>query len=69
MHFLHPKNAQTLAAFKSIITSHNVKAIFVGPEHQRFYCHAQDDKVFGNIPVYTAGALFKGDDGLITVRG
>ncbi|WP_212113069.1 metallophosphoesterase [Bartonella queenslandensis] len=68
-HFLHPKNAQKLAAFKSIITSHNVTAIFVGHEHQRFYCRAQDDKVFGNIPVYTAGALFKGDDDLVNVRG
>lgn len=68
-HFLHPKNAQKLAAFKSIITSHNVKAIFVGHEHQRFYCRAQDDKVFGNIPVYTAGALFKGDYYLVNVRG
>ncbi len=68
-HFLHPKNARRLAAFKSIITNHNVKAIFVGHEHQHVYCRAQDDKVFGNIPVYTAGALFRGDYYLVNVRG
>ncbi|ENN94306.1 metallophosphoesterase [Bartonella vinsonii] len=68
-HFLHPKNKKDLAAFKSIITSHNVKAIFVGHEHQQVSCLTQDDKVFGNIPVYTAGALFKGDYYLVDVRG
>ncbi|WP_208436217.1 metallophosphoesterase [Bartonella phoceensis] len=68
-HFLHPKNAQKLAAFKSIITNHNVKAIFVGHRHRQFYCRAQDDKVFGNIPIYTAGALFRGDYYLIDVQG
>ncbi|EJF79834.1 metallophosphoesterase [Bartonella doshiae] len=68
-HFLHPQKAQGLSAFKSIITSHNVKAIFVGHEHRRFFCRAQDDKVFGNIPVYTAGALFKGEYYLINVQG
>ncbi|WP_371923228.1 metallophosphoesterase [Bartonella sp. B1099] len=68
-HFLHPQNAQNLAIFKSIITAHNVKAIFVGHVHSRFYCRAQDDKVFGNIPVYTAGALFRGSYYLIKVEG
>ncbi|MGF7158207.1 metallophosphoesterase [Bartonella heixiaziensis] len=68
-HFLKPEKAQDLLAFKSIITSHNVKAIFAGHTHYQSYCRAQDDKVFGNIPVYTAGALFKGDYYLINVRG
>ncbi|WP_273721046.1 metallophosphoesterase [Bartonella sp. ML71XJBT] len=68
-HFLHPQNAKNLAAFKSLMTSHNVKAIFVGHEHSRFYCRAQDDKVFGNIPLYTAGALFSGDYYLVNVQG
>ncbi|WP_019219604.1 metallophosphoesterase [Bartonella florencae] len=68
-HFLHPKNMKSLASFKSIITRYNVKAIFVGHEHQRIYCRGQDDKVFGNIPIYTAGALFNGDYYLIEVEG
>ncbi|MBB5074352.1 cytolysin (calcineurin-like family phosphatase) [Bartonella callosciuri] len=68
-HFLHPKNAKDLAVFKSIITRHNVKAIFAGHEHIQGCCRAPDDKVFGNIPVYTAGALFKGDYYLIEVQG
>ncbi|UNE53815.1 metallophosphoesterase [Bartonella machadoae] len=68
-HFLQPKNAKNLAAFKEIITSHNVKAIFVGHNHHPSYCRAQDDKVFGNIPVYTAGALFRGDYYLVDVQG
>ncbi|EJF79835.1 metallophosphoesterase [Bartonella doshiae] len=67
--FLKPENAQDLSEFKSIITSHNVKAIFVGHTHYQSYCRAQDDKVFGNIPVYTAGPLYKGDYYLINVRG
>ncbi len=68
-HFLQPQNAQKLAVFKSIITKHNVKAIFVGHTHWRFYCRAKDDKVFGNIPIYTSGALFRGDYYLVDVRG
>ncbi|MBX4335257.1 metallophosphoesterase [Bartonella raoultii] len=68
-HFLHPQNMKSLAAFKSLITSHNVKAIFVGHEHYHAYCRAQDDKVFGNIPLYTAGALFRGDYYLVHVQG
>ncbi|EJF88435.1 hypothetical protein ME1_00606 [Bartonella vinsonii subsp. arupensis OK-94-513] len=68
-HFLHPKNTKDLTAFKSIIKRHNVKAIFVGHEHQQVSCRAQNDKVFGNIPVYTAGALFNGDYYLVNVQG
>ncbi|AGF74906.1 hypothetical protein BAnh1_10370 [Bartonella australis AUST/NH1] len=68
-HFLDPKNAADLKIFKSIITRHNVKAIFVGHAHRPSYCRAEDDKVFGNIPVYTAGALFYGDYYLIDVKG
>ncbi|WP_345117469.1 metallophosphoesterase [Bartonella jaculi] len=68
-HFLHPQNAKDLAVFKSIIQRHNVKAIFVGHAHGQFSCRARDDKVFGNIPVYTAGALFKGDYYLVNVWG
>ncbi|WP_273760451.1 metallophosphoesterase [Bartonella sp. ML70XJBT.G] len=67
--FIRKKNAQDLSVFKSIITSHNVKAIFVGHTHYQSYCRAKDDKVFGNIPVYTAGALFNGDYYLIDVKG
>ncbi|EJF79082.1 hypothetical protein MCO_00519 [Bartonella sp. DB5-6] len=67
--FLKPEHAQDLSAFKSIITSHNVKAIFAGHTHYQSYCRAQNDKVFGNIPVYTAGALFRGDYYLINVQG
>ncbi|EJF74353.1 hypothetical protein ME7_01491 [Bartonella birtlesii LL-WM9] len=33
------------------------------------YCRAKNDKVFGNIPVYTAGALLNGDYYLINVKG
>ncbi|WP_273719180.1 MULTISPECIES: hypothetical protein [Bartonella] len=58
-----------MSVFKSIIPSHNVKAIFVGHVHHRSYRHAQDNKVFGNIPVYTAGALFRGDYYPIKVEG
>nr|WP_139412319.1 metallophosphoesterase [Bartonella mastomydis] len=68
-HFLQPQNVQKLAEFKSIITSHNVKAIFVGHEHLQFYCHAENDKVFGNIPIYTVGALFIGNYRLVNVQG
>ncbi|EJF83548.1 hypothetical protein MCW_01348 [Cardidatus Bartonella washoeensis 085-0475] len=68
-HFLHPKNAKDLAEFRSIITRHNVKAIFVGHEHHQISCRARNDKVFGSIPVYTAGALFRGDYYLVNVRG
>ncbi|WP_156851039.1 metallophosphoesterase [Bartonella refiksaydamii] len=67
--FLKPEHTQDLSAFKSIITSHNVKAIFAGHTHYQSYCRAQNDKVFGNIPVYTAGALFRGDYYLINVQG
>ncbi|UYH52001.1 metallophosphoesterase [Candidatus Kirkpatrickella diaphorinae] len=68
-HFLNKGNLQDLATFKSIITSHKVKAIFVGHTHVQAYCRAQNDTAFGNIPVYTAGALFKGDYYLIDVKG
>ncbi|PIT68149.1 metallophosphoesterase family protein [Bartonella tribocorum] len=68
-HFINPENAHDLSVFKSIITSHNVKAIFAGHTHYQSYCRVQDDKVFGNIPVYTAGALFRGDYYLIKVQG
>ncbi|MET3590355.1 hypothetical protein ABID23_001461 [Bartonella silvatica] len=68
-HFLRPKNAKDLARFKSIIMRHNVKAIFVGHQHMQWACRAPNDKVFGKIPVYTAGALFKGDYYLVDVRG
>ncbi|UTO28099.1 metallophosphoesterase [Bartonella harrusi] len=68
-HFLQPQNMRDLAAFKAIITSHNVKAIFVGHNHHPRYCRARNDKVFGNIPVYTAGALFRGDYYLVDVQG
>lgn len=68
-HFLDRNNMTELSKFKSIITSHHVAAIFVGHTHQQSYCRAQDDAVFGNIPVYTAGALFKGDYYLIDVSG
>ncbi|WP_142416153.1 metallophosphoesterase [Bartonella massiliensis] len=68
-HFLLPKNAQKLAVFKSIITKHNVIAIFVGHAHREFYCRGSDDPVFGNIPIYTSGALFKGHYYLVDVHG
>ncbi|EJF97953.1 hypothetical protein MEI_01048 [Bartonella vinsonii subsp. arupensis Pm136co] len=66
--FIQKKNAKDLSVFKSIITSHNVKAIFVGHTHYQSYCRAKNDKVFGNVPVYTAGALFNGDYYLIDVK-
>ncbi|WP_345097308.1 metallophosphoesterase [Bartonella acomydis] len=68
-HFIHPQNAKSLSVFKSLITRHNVKAIFVGHKHYRAYCRAKNDTVFGNIPVYTAGALFNGDYYLMHVQG
>ncbi|PIT68150.1 metallophosphoesterase [Bartonella tribocorum] len=68
-HFITPQNMKNLAAFKSIIMRYNVKAIFVGHQHRQDYCRVQDDKVFGNIPIYTAGALFKGDYYLVDVQG
>ncbi|WP_375607504.1 MULTISPECIES: metallophosphoesterase [unclassified Bartonella] len=67
--FIRKKNAKDLSVFKSIVTSHNVKAIFVGHTHYQSYCRAKNDKVFGNIPIYTAGALFNGDYYLIDVKG
>ncbi|OLL54188.1 metallophosphoesterase [Bartonella henselae] len=67
--FIRKKNAKDLSLFKSIITCHNVKAIFVGHTHYQSYCRAKNDKVFGNIPVYTAGALFNGDYYFIDVKG
>lgn len=67
--FLNKNNSKELSSFKSIITSHNVKAIFAGHTHVQSYCRAKDDAVFGNIPVYTAGALFNGDYYLINVQG
>ncbi|WP_336294562.1 metallophosphoesterase [Bartonella sp. CB169] len=67
--FIRKENAKDLSRFKSIITAHNVKAIFVGHTHYQSYCRAKNDKVFGNIPVYTAGALFNGDYYLVDVRG
>ncbi len=68
-YFLDPKNTQDLQIFKSIITSHNVKAIFVGHTHHQSSCRAKDNKVFVNIPLYTAGALFRGDYSLLEVKG
>lgn len=67
--FLDKGNLQGIATFKSIITSHKVKAIFVGHTHVQDYCRAQDDTAFGNIPVYTSGALLDGDYYLIDVEG
>ncbi|MBX4335202.1 metallophosphoesterase [Bartonella raoultii] len=67
--FINKKNIKDLSTFKSIITSHQVKAIFVGHTHYQSYCRAKNDKVFGNIPVYTAGALFNGDYYFIDVKG
>lgn len=68
-HFIDKNHLTELSKFKSIITSHNVKAIFVEHTHQQAYCRAIDDTVFGNIPVYTSGALFNGDYYLINVQG
>lgn len=67
--FIRKTNMKDLSTFKELITSHNVKAIFVGHTHYQSYCRAKNDKVFGNIPVYTAGALFNGDYYLIDVKG
>ncbi|MCC4621693.1 metallophosphoesterase [Xanthomonas cassavae CFBP 4642] len=67
--FLKSDNRAALSKFKSMITSHNVKAIFVGHTHQQNYCRANDDAVFGSIPVYTSGALFNGDYYVIDVKG
>lgn len=68
-HFIDKNHLTELSRFKSIITSHNVKAIFSGHTHQQAYCRATDDAVFGNIPIYTAGAIFKGDYYLLNVKG
>lgn len=68
-HFIDKNNLTNLKKFKSIIMTHNVKAIFVGHTHQQAYCKAQNDTVFGYIPVYTAGALFNGDYYLLDVKG
>ncbi|WP_246464872.1 hypothetical protein [Bartonella phoceensis] len=69
LHFINPQNAQCLSVFKSIITSHNIKAIFTGHTHYQSTCRAQDNKVFGNLPVYTTGELFREDYYHITVQG
>ena len=68
-HFLSPENSGYYGAFKMLITFFNVKAIFVGHTHQQAYCRAKDDAAFGNVPVYTAGALFNGDYYLLDVQG
>lgn len=68
-HFLDKSNLPQLIKFKEIITAHDVKAIFVGHTHQQAYCRAKADTVFGNIPIYTAGAMFNGDYYLVDVQG
>ncbi|MDE9484023.1 metallophosphoesterase [Xenorhabdus bovienii] len=68
-HFIYESSESDLNKFKSIITKYNVKAIFLGHTHHQSYSRAKDDKVYGNIPVYTAGALFDGDYYLLEVTG
>ncbi|HGJ5878946.1 MAG TPA: metallophosphoesterase [Arsenophonus nasoniae] len=68
-HFIDGSSKEDLDKFKKIIMSHNVKAIFVGHTHQQSFCHTESDAVFGNVPVYTAGALFNGDYYYINVKG
>ncbi|WP_022708774.1 aegerolysin family protein [Bartonella bovis] len=68
-HFIKPENIQDLTKFKSILARYDIAAIFVGHTHVQSFCQAKDDKVFGNIPVYTAGALYRGDYYLLDVKG
>lgn len=68
-HFIDQSSKEDLDRFKKIITSHRVKALFVGHTHDQNFCHAEDDAVFGNVPVYTAGALFNGDYYKLDIEG
>ncbi|MEX5752810.1 hypothetical protein AB6H34_19230, partial [Proteus mirabilis] len=43
--------------------------LYVGHTHYQLYCRYKDSHVYGDIPIYTSGALFEGDDYLIDVKG
>lgn len=67
-HFISKSSDAEKQRFKSMLSKYNVKAVFLGHTHSQSYCRAKDDKVYGNVPIYTAGALFNGDYYLIDVK-
>lgn len=68
-HFITESSDADKQRFKSMLSKYNVKAVFLGHTHRQSYCRDNDDNVYGNVPIYTAGALFKGDYYLIDVKG
>lgn len=69
-HFPENSSQEELSLFKYMIEHYGVKAVFVGHTH---YVD-QDNRgggsaIFGNIPVYNSGALFKGDYLSIEIKG
>lgn len=72
-HFIKKSSNYERDHFKSIITSNNVDAIFVGHAHNQF--EYKNKNFYGEIPVFVTDALFNGgyylldiNDGNITVN-
>ena len=68
-HFISGSTDAQKQKFKSLLSKYNVKAVFLGHTHVQSYCRYSDDNLYGDVPIYTAGALFKGDYYLIDVKG
>lgn len=66
--FINKTPKKQLDRFRDIITKFQVKAIFVGHSHQRSFYQKLNDEVFGSVPVFTSGALFRGEYFLLSVR-
>lgn len=69
-HFPNKSSQEELNLFKDWIEYYKVSAVFVGHTHNV----GQDNRyggspIFGNIPVYNSGALFKGDYLLVEIKG
>ncbi|MED5719394.1 phosphoesterase, partial [Enterobacter hormaechei] len=69
-HFPEKSSQEELTFFKYMLEHYGVKAVFVGHTHYV----GQDNRyggseIFGDVPVYNNGALFKGDYLAVEIRG
>lgn len=68
-HFYDGSTRVEKERFKNMINKSDVIAVFVGHTHSQNYSNNHNDSIYGNVPVYTAGALFNGDYYLLDVKG
>ncbi|AZH00435.1 metallophosphoesterase [Proteus mirabilis] len=69
-HFPEKSSQEELTFFKYMLEHYGVKAVFVGHTHYV----GQDNRyggseIFGDVPVYNSGALFKGDYLAVEIHG